>query len=311
MKEVLCASGLTKTYGETIALQDLSFSAREGEILGLLGPNGAGKTTAIRIIMGIIEPDGGSFSLAEADGEKQGRSMIGYLPEERGLYGEARVVDNLIYLAQLHGVDKNKARSEAGKWLKRMQLSEWSDKKLEQLSKGMQQKVQFIAAVLHRPRLVVLDEPFAGLDPINQDVFRQEIFHMQERGVSIVLSSHQMNLVEELCDRICMLHEGRRVIYGRLRNIKRRFPIVSVQIVHGENADMSFLQAVDGVSGLHTDSGKTSFRYRSGQDINQLINRISSRLQIQEISIETPPLHDIFTSIVEQGGDVVAAANIT
>ncbi len=304
MSRVLAVRSLSKSYGDTCAVCGLSFSAHRGEILGLLGPNGAGKTTAIRIIMGIVGADSGSVRMTFDDNSgRRDPRRIGYLPEERGLYEEARVLDNLRYLGRLRGMKPKEAVRRARRWLDRLDLGGWSDRKLQQLSKGMQQKVQFIAAVLHRPDLVVLDEPFAGLDPINQDVFRREIASLRQRGMTVVLSSHQMNLVEELCDRICMLHEGRRVLYGDLADIKRQHPQAMVSVRHKPGADISFVRRFSGVSAVESDAGVLNFRYRTSQGTNRLLDELSRRLHIDEISVQTPPLHDIFTSTVRQGGE--------
>jgi len=194
---------VSKSFDAVHAVNRVSFEAQPGEILGLLGPNGAGKTTTIRMIMGIMQPDSGdiSFSFAASD-PKSFRERVGYLPEERGLYGDAKIHDLLVYFAELKGVERTEARKRASHWIDRMDLSEWANKKVDKLSKGMQQKVQFVAAILHRPDLVILDEPFSGLDPMHQDLIKDFISELREEGMTVLLSSHQMNRVEELCDRM-------------------------------------------------------------------------------------------------------------
>ncbi|MCK5213376.1 MAG: ATP-binding cassette domain-containing protein, partial [Dehalococcoidia bacterium] len=206
---------VSKSFDTVRAVNQVSFEAQPGEILGLLGPNGAGKTTTIRMIMGIMQPDAGSisFSFAASD-PKSFRERVGYLPEERGLYGDAKIHDLLVYFAELKGVERTDARRRATEWIDRMDLSEWANEKVDKLSKGMQQKVQFVASILHQPDLVILDEPFSGLDPIHQDVIKEFISELREDGMTVLLSSHQMNRVEELCDRIFLIHRGKRVLYG-------------------------------------------------------------------------------------------------
>ena len=208
---------LSRYYNSFPAVDDISFAVHKHEIMGFLGPNGAGKTTAIRVILGILPPSSGSvqFFWDGAPGARA-KQRIGYLPEERGLYDDARVLDSLVYLAALKGVSPAQARERALRWLETMDLGAYAHHKLEKLSKGMQQKVQFIATVLHQPELVVLDEPFSGLDPINQDLFKKLILELRNQGSTVLLSAHQMNVVR-VCDRIFLINKGKPVLYGRWR----------------------------------------------------------------------------------------------
>ena len=216
---VLSARRLRKQYGSFIAVEDLTFDVYPGEIFGLLGPNGAGKTSTIRILMDIFKADSGEVELL---GRPPGRSRerVGYLPEERGLYRDQRVTEVLVYLARLKGVDTATARQRVQAWLERVELADWGDKRIKELSRGMQQKVQFVASLIHDPDLLILDEPFQGLDPVNVELLKGLMRSQVSEGRSIVLSAHQMNLVEELCDRILLINEGRAVLYGTFETDK-------------------------------------------------------------------------------------------
>ena len=228
----LYVEGISKTYGSVAVVNDVSFHASQGKILGLLGPNGAGKTTILRMIMGITAPDRGGVFFRQGSSQTQGipRSAIGYLPEERGLYREAKVLSVLVFLAGLKNVPRPEAKRRALHWLRKFGLEEYAHKTVEQLSKGMAQKVQFAAAVLHEPRFVVLDEPFSGLDPVSQDLFKAEIRELANAGAVVLLSSHQMNIVEELCDEIFLIHRGREVVKGDLQSIRERYGSFRVDV---------------------------------------------------------------------------------
>lgn len=305
MDDVLSVTGLTRTYGDTVALSDASFAVGAGEILGVLGPNGAGKTTAIRIIMDIIPADSGEVHFSFEGEPANSKERIGYLPEERGLYEDARVLDNLLYFGRLKGMERPRAEEAASAWLDRLDLADWAQKKLQQLSKGMQQKVQFIASVLHEPDLLVLDEPFSGLDPINQDLFTEIIREMQGRGMAILLSAHQMGMVEELCDRIFMVNGGRRVLYGDLQKIKRQYPESIIDLRFSKDEDPSPLATLAGSSVTRSGPGHLTLRHRGDASVNELLGFISSQIAVQEISIRKPPLHDIFVETVKRRGDTI------
>jgi len=219
---------ITKTYSDKTAVDDLSFSVSQKEIFGLIGPNGAGKTTTIRMIMDIIKPDSGEISIL---GEKLSESLknkLGYLPEERGLYKKLKVIDSILYLASLKGMDIRAAEVEADKLLNQTGMSPNKNKKIEELSKGMGQIIQFIVTILHDPQLVILDEPFSGLDPVNTELLKKMVLDLRNQGKTVILSTHQMNQVEELCDRFLMVDHGRSVLYGSLREIKARYRSNSV-----------------------------------------------------------------------------------
>lgn len=294
----LSVTQVSKSFDTVRAVDDVSFEARPGEILGLLGPNGAGKTTTIRMIMGIMQPDAGEirFSFASSDPEVF-RQRVGYLPEERGLYGEAKIHDLLVYFAELKGIDRTEAKKRATEWIDRMALSDWANKKVDKLSKGMQQKVQFMAAVLHRPDLVILDEPFSGLDPMHQDLIKSFIAELREEGMTVLLSSHQMNRVEELCDRIFLINRGQRVLYGDLTEIKESFGdhVVSVRF----EGDESVFRSLPGVCDFSCTSGRANFTLGRDFAPNDFIRSLPTELTIHSLHVDRPPLHDIFVTTVE------------
>ena len=221
--DAIVLENVTKSYDSVIAVNAVSLKVRSGAILGLLGPNGAGKTTTIRMIMNILVPDSGSIRVLDELVSDSTRDKIGYLPEERGLYPRMKVLEIIVFLAALHGLTQAEAARRGKEWLDRLGLSEWSDKKLVDLSKGMQQKVQFITSVIHRPPLMILDEPFSGLDPVNASTIQEIMLDMRKQGSTIVLSTHRMEQVERLCDSICLIDKGRNVLDGDLRAIKQSY----------------------------------------------------------------------------------------
>jgi len=297
---VVEVDGIDKRFESVQAVDHVSFAVAPGEILGFLGPNGAGKTTTIRMILGIFRPDSGEIRcFLDGPRNEVPKERTGYLPEERGLYGDARILDLLGYFGELKGLDRAEARERARRWLERFDLLDWATKKVDKLSKGMQQKVQFVAAVLHRPSLVVLDEPFAGLDPVNQDLLKQIILEMRNEGAAILLSSHQMNRVEELCDRIFLIHRGRRVLYGDLDEIKE---------AHGEHAvrirfagDASVLAGIPGAIDLRVAEDRASFTLSQNVSPDALVRSLPEGIEILALSVDLPPLHDIFVRTI--GGD--------
>jgi ABC-2 type transport system ATP-binding protein len=214
---------VTKIYGDKPVVNDLSFTARQGELLGLIGPNGAGKTTTIRMMMDIIKPDTGAIMLFGQKLNEEMKNKLGYLPEERGLYQKSRVIDSIIYLSSLKGLDAHSAVKRAEKLLDRAGLLTSLHKKTEELSKGMGQMVQFIVTVIHDPQLIIMDEPFSGLDPVNTELLKSILLDLRNEGKAIILSTHQMSQVEELCDRVVMVNHGRAVLYGGLREIKSQY----------------------------------------------------------------------------------------
>lgn len=309
METILSVKDLTKSFGQKKAVDGISLSVSRGEVMGLLGPNGAGKTTAIRMIMGILTPDAGEISF-NFSGRPQplDKSKIGYLPEERGLYDDVRVIDNLLYLAGLKGRSAGEMQQDARQWLERLGLGAYADQKLEKLSKGMQQKVQFIAAILHRPELVLFDEPFSGLDPVNQDFFKEIIRELQDDGTTVLLSAHQMNLVEELCDSIFLINHGREVLSGKLQMIKESYKEDIVELRYDPVEDSGFLKRIPGLRILREQPGLVIMRYSGSAGINDLLQEFISRLTVRAITVEKPPLHEIFIETVRERGEDVEVA---
>lgn len=298
----LYVEGITKTYGTVTVVDNVSFHAAQGKILGLLGPNGAGKTTILRMIMGITAPDRGQVFFQQGNGRIQGvpLSSVGYLPEERGLYREAKVLNILLFLAGLKDVPRPDAKARAMEWLGKFGLEDYAHKKVEQLSKGMAQKVQFIAAVLHRPKFVVLDEPFSGLDPVSQDLFKAEIRSLAKSGAAVLLSSHQMNIVEELCDEIFLIHKGREVVKGDLQSIRKRYGSFRVDLLSPPGQETLFhSELVESWERL--DENRCRCILRDGVQPVQFAQLLPPDLEIHELTISRPTLHDIFVQVAQGG----------
>ncbi|HRF39302.1 MAG TPA: ATP-binding cassette domain-containing protein, partial [Saprospiraceae bacterium] len=222
-ENILELDGVLKTYGNYTAVNRVSFEVPKGSIFGLLGPNGAGKTSLIRIITTITRADAGSVRLDGVPLNSRHPDYIGYMPEERGLYKKMKVGEHLLYLGQLKGLDKAAAQKELAYWFEKFEIRDWWNKKVEELSKGMQQKIQFIATVLHRPKLLILDEPFSGLDPINTNLIKDEIEELRQKGVSILFSTHRMEQVEEICENIVLINKGSVILNGSVKDIKNQF----------------------------------------------------------------------------------------
>jgi len=223
MNEALTLDGVAKRFSGHTAVDDLSLAVPPGTIYGILGPNGAGKSTTLRMVMNIIARDAGRISLLGADPAADPKILrrVGFLPEERGVYRKMKVTDVIVFFAELKGVDRRKARADAGGWLERIELGDWRDAKVETLSKGMQQKVQFIATVIHDPDLLILDEPQSGLDPVNQEVLRDTMLAARDRGKTVIFSTHNMEQAEQLCESVCIIAQGRKILDGRVRDVKR------------------------------------------------------------------------------------------
>jgi len=292
---VLEVRNLVKRYDGFTAVDDLTFEVRRGEIFGLLGPNGAGKTTTIRAIMDIFKPDEGTIVVL---GRPPGaaRTRVGYLPEERGLYRDLKVLEVLEYLAELKGMDRSRAREQAQKWLEQVDLVEWATRKVKDLSRGMQQKLQFVASVVHDPELLILDEPFQGLDPVNVDLLKRLIRDLQAEGKTILLSAHQMNLVEVLCDRIVLINRGRAVLYGPLAEIKRQYAAQTVRL-RGPAA-LEDLPGVARVERQDEDWVLTLDRSTPQEVLRHLVER---GVPLTAFEVGTMPLEEIFIAVVKEG----------
>ena len=284
---------IVKSFANKVAVDDLSFSMAQGEIFGLIGPNGAGKTTTIRVMMDIIKPDSGNVSIL---GEKLGEAVknrLGYLPEEKGLYKKLKVLDSIIYLASLKGMDRRSAVEKANALLNRTGMLPHERKKTEELSKGMGQIIQFIVTIIHDPQLIILDEPFAGLDPVNTELLKGMLFDLRNQGKAIILSTHQMNQVEELCDRILMVNNGRAILYGDLSEIKSRYQRNSVLLdIKGE------LGEIPGVAEKRIQKGYVELVLDGKTTPQQLLEGLVSRgIVINRFEIATPPLNQIFLEV--------------
>jgi ABC-2 type transport system ATP-binding protein len=242
----LVVDGLSKRFGSVLALDGVSWTAAPGQVFGFLGANGAGKTTAMRVVLGILRPDGGRVTWHGRETHRLPRRTWGYLPEERGLYPRMRVIDQLAYFASLHGVEPTEARRRAGEWLERFRMSELAGRHADQLSKGNQQKVQFIAAVLHEPAVLLMDEPFTGLDPVNVGLLREAFLELRDAGRTIVFSTHQMETAEALCDAIAIVDRGRVVVGGLLADVRRAAGATRVRIATEGRAGMAWLTAQPG-----------------------------------------------------------------
>ena len=290
--DAISLEGVTKSYDAVTAVSGVSLRVRQGSILGLLGPNGAGKTTTIRMVMNILVPDEGSIHVFGEPVSDKTREAVGYLPEERGLYPRMQVRAVIVFLASLRGMPEAEARRRADEWLERFELKDWADKEVRDLSKGMQQKVQFIAAVLHEPRLVILDEPFSGLDPVNATTVKDVMLEMRDRGTTVVLSTHRMEQVERMCDSICLIDKGRNVLDGELRAIKQSYGKNTVQIEF--TGSDSFLSHPAVASVNRFGSGAEAKLNPGGNPQEILKAALQSGAQVTRFELLEPSLNEIF-----------------
>lgn len=296
--------GVSKRFGNHNAVSDLDLEVPRGSIYGLLGPNGSGKTTTIRMIMGILHPDVGTVSLFGGKPDLSRRARVGYLPEERGVYRKMRVLDLLVFLAEIRGIHRKTARERATSWLERLELGAWADRRVEDLSKGMQQKVQFVGTVIHEPDLLILDEPFSGLDPINQDTLESIVRTLSGNGITILLSTHLMDQAERLCERVCLISRSRKVLDEELRTLRarERKGVVAVEF-NGPDGWLEGpeIEAYEWVKGtLHLVLGDP--------DAHQAVLRsaMAAGAEILRFDLVEPRLHEIFVRHV--GADEVGAS---
>jgi len=294
-------SGVTKAYENKVAVHDLSFSLEAGQMFGLLGPNGAGKTSSIRMMMGITLPDSGRVNLFAKPFERKSLERVGYLPEERGLYKKMKVLEQLVFFGELHGIDRHEARKRATDWAKRLQIDETLGKKTEELSKGMQQKIQFIGSLLHDPGLIVMDEPFSGLDPVNAQLLEKTLLELKDQGKAIVFSTHRMDQVEKLCDSICLINKGEAVLSGRMREIKSRYERNHVVVEFEGSAE--FLKSSE-IAEAKNFSGHAEIRLKPHGDAQKLLQEASAVATIYRFELVEPSLEEIFIRTV--GGKVDA-----
>jgi ABC-2 type transport system ATP-binding protein len=302
---------IRKVYDTKVAVEGLSLIIEPGTMFGLLGPNGSGKTSSIRMMIGMTVPDSGTVRLFDQPFSRTLLHRVGYLPEERGLYKKMKVLDQLTFLGQLHGLSEADSRKRSRDWCERLQITEAIDKKTEELSKGMQQKIQFIAALLHEPELIIMDEPFSGLDPVNAELLMSTLVDLRAQGRAILFSTHRMDQVEKLCDAIALIYQGRLVLSGSMREVKSRYPRNHVQAVF--TGDDSFLRSRH-VADARNYAGVAEITLRSPEDAQPLlVEAVSRGTNITRFEVLEPTLEEIFITTVkgtpefaEAGGKVHA-----
>jgi ABC-2 type transport system ATP-binding protein len=285
-----------KSYGEFVAVDDLSFQIAQGSVFGLLGPNGAGKTSTIRMMIGITAPDSG---VVKVFGQPFGRKCldkVGYLPEERGLYKKMKMLDQLIFLGELHGMGAADARQKAIHWCERLEIADKLANKVEELSKGMQQKIQFIAALLHDPDFIIMDEPFAGLDPVNSDLLKNVLLEMKKQGKTILFSTHRMDQVEKLCESICLINRGKSVLHGNLKQVKAQYGKNTVQMQYEGNGN--FLAGNPLVQSLNDFGNHVEVQLAKGADPQELLRKAMEHSRVNRFELMEPPLEQIFIDVV-------------
>jgi ABC-2 type transport system ATP-binding protein len=296
--DLVQVENVSKRFGDFRAVDNLSFRIEEGTIYGLLGPNGAGKTTTIRMIMDIIAPDSGQIVFSGNRRIQDFSDQIGYLPEERGLYRKMKVKDVILFIAELKGIRREKALTEMDVWLEKMELSEWRDKKIEELSKGMSQKIQFITTVMHKPELIILDEPFSGLDPINMILLKDLMLEICNGGATIIFSTHIMEQVERLCKNICLINHGKMVLEGNLKAIKKSFGKSAVEIEYSGGIEpirnSPFVEKYNDFGQYVEVTLKTPESYREF-----LAEIVAAGVDVTRFELMDPPLHEIFVQSVQ------------
>jgi ABC-2 type transport system ATP-binding protein len=308
MTDAIRLSGITKTFGDTTAVENLDLTVPAGGLYGFIGPNGAGKTTTIRMLMSILFPDSGSLSVLGNESALESKDRIGYLPEERGVYKNMKVGAYLRFLARLKGVAEQAIDSRIASLLDRVELPDVIGKNCEELSKGMQQKIQFCASIVNEPELLILDEPFSGLDPVNMRLLRNQIVVEHERGATILFSTHVMPHAEEICDHVVMMHEGRKVLDDPVRNIRGQFDTrkVIIEPLHSE-ADTDVLKHIEGVSAIRQRDGQIELHLATGTDPAEVMHEVTAGLPVARMELSRPRLEDIFVNLV--AGDSNAAAD--
>jgi ABC-2 type transport system ATP-binding protein len=302
--------GVTKQFGTHLAVAGLDLEVPKGSVFGLLGPNGSGKTTTIRMIMGILLPDSGVVELLGGRPGVLQNDRVGYLPEERGVYRKMKVLDLLVFLGEIRGMDRRKAKKVATEWLDRLDLIEWAEKKTQDLSKGMQQKVQFIGTILHDPELLILDEPFSGLDPINQEVLEEIVREFQARGTTILFSTHLMDHAERLCERVCLIAQGQKILDSDLKELKRqeRKGLVAVEF----EGDDHWIRGPEVAEIQEADDG-VHLLLKDGADHQAILRRgVEAGVRIDRFDLVEPRLHEIFVRRAGafQRGEGVPGTNV-
>ncbi len=288
---------IRKQYDGKVAVADLSLSVPKGSMFGIIGPNGAGKTTTIRMIMNIVPPDSGTIRL---DGQPVGadfKDRVGYLPEERGLYKKMTLAEVIVYMAELKGMSASRAKAAIGPWLERLELSAYRDRKVEELSKGMQQKLQFITTIAHEPEIIILDELFSGLDPLNVELMKGILLDLKRQGKTILFSTHVMEQAEKLCDHLCMISQGQKVLDGRLADIKAQFGRNAIQVSF--DGDGSFIRSLPGVAGVTEYNNYLELRLGEGASAPALLKSIVDKVSVRRFEIVEPSLYEIFIEVAK------------
>lgn len=297
--DAVVLQNVTKRFDSIVAVRDLSLRVRQGAVFGLLGPNGAGKTTTLRMIMRILLPDEGTVEVFGEPASDRTQDLIGYLPEERGLYPRMKVREVLVFLARLKGLSEKEASRRIRLWLERLDLAPWAEKRVNNLSKGMQQKAQFIATVVHKPSLLILDEPFTGLDPVNAGLIKDLMLELREQGSTIILSTHRMEQVEMMCDSICLINKGQSILDGDLRAIKQSFGKNTLRIEY--SGDGEFLNQPALIENLNRFGAVVEAKLRPGADPQEILSLAVARgVRIARFELVEPPLNDIFIQKVSE-----------
>ncbi len=295
--QALQVEQVSKNYDQFKAVDGVSFSIEEGRLFGLLGPNGAGKTTTMRMIVNIIIPDAGRVQIFGGAFSEETKNRLGYLPEERGLYPKMKLLANLQFLGEMKGLPASDARRLAGEWLERFELAKWTEHKVQDLSKGMQQKVQFIATIMHSPDLLIVDEPFAGLDPVNTKFLKDILLEMKKKGTTIILSTHLMDQAEKLCDDICLINHGKVVVQGPLSEVKQRYGHNAIRLEFSGDAD--FIGKLDMVVSVNDYGNYVEIQLKDGADPSQVFKTLAnSDLNVKKFETAETSLNDIFIEIV-------------
>ncbi|MHB8458546.1 MAG: ABC transporter ATP-binding protein [Candidatus Limnocylindrales bacterium] len=290
----LVIDGLTKRFGTVLALDGVGFRVEPGEVFGFLGANGAGKTTTMRIVLGILAADAGTVTWRDRPTVELPRRTWGYLPEERGLYGRMRVLDQLVFFARLYGIDERTARRDVHGWLERFRIPEYAGRRAEELSKGNQQKVQFIAAILHDPEVLIMDEPFTGLDPVNAALLKEAFAELRERGRTLIFSTHQMDTVEELCESIAIVDRGRVVVGGRLTDVKRASGRRFVRLAMEDDPELAWLAEIRGVTVVRSGLDYTEVEIARESDPGTILAAAIAHGAVRRFEIAEPSLEAIF-----------------
>ncbi len=294
--EILKLNSVSKYFGDYKATNDVSFSVQKGAIFGLLGPNGAGKTTIIRQITNIYYPDSGEILLFGESVSSKHQNMMGYLPEERGLYKKLKVIEQLIYFGELKGLSKKEAEKRARLWLIKLGANDWIDKKIQELSKGMQQKIQFISTILHDPEFLILDEPFSGFDPVNAELLKDIILELKSQGKTIILSTHVMSQVEELCDEIVLINRGKIILEGKVREIKKSFGRNNLKIEFDGSDE--FLNGIDSSKIINRSNNSVEIKLENENEAKAIFSKIDNSTFIYKFELAEPSLHEIFINTV-------------